>query len=748
MTTQKSRWLGAAALAVLVVTLFSALSAVSAQTPPMTASIGDDLSDHTRVHCNRSVWADSACDLQIRATNHYQGERDITVAFSNFAKILDSTEIKPDDTSLTKQTIGDCPCTYAIPGNSTELFRLRIAPTPGANSAGHYVGFIKVYFGSDRSGRKLAEYQLTVKVPTPTSIAAEEYESTRIAVRWKMDERATTSIIAWWPRDDRSAKEYAVRLKGVRYRIISNLQPSTCYVINVQPIATSRTIKPAQTEGSTTTTGTWSDTPGDACTIRPEEPYVPTTKTAGGITISDARTDPWAPMIWVGNQHGPFDHIMGESEHLTYQVSMADAAACPATVDVRGRPRFVIFGEWSHSQRIRLIAGSSPPPLSDTDAWAPAAEIATQLTFTAEDCLTPQEVTVYGLTDFPLGLSLDWTASLVGLKHTLTRRSGHPTSTRGPVLNIYAEDRPRIELSAAVPEATGDTTTQTIGGESIVFDNNIGPSSRAGEPIPARGRRFRQPVVTIITGGKDGSTQQSVSGPWQYPIPDNQKTYVFLPRSTDPTVAAPWVEFCIYIHALQKSLKLDEAYGYGRVVAHKYPRSYANIGLASVTLFPVEHGDHSWSFGGGQDSVNRHYGYPIELQRYTIVDSDDSKCRLQSVFDSGNTGEWQTVYSGGPATLKPDGSPSDWTDSSVEFAMPQSDWDKLINVRMRAVYGLPTGIDDTDHNLTLKSGTTTGGEAYSYRHPDGTVMYKFAVTQMRSVESRGSIMVLFGDADP
>ena len=101
MATQQSRWLGAAALAVLVATLLLALGDASAQQPPMSASIGDDPSGGS---CNHEVWSDSHCDLQISAVNPNRGAQNITIVTTNYFGRLENAELIPDSTSLAIST--------------------------------------------------------------------------------------------------------------------------------------------------------------------------------------------------------------------------------------------------------------------------------------------------------------------------------------------------------------------------------------------------------------------------------------------------------------------------------------------------------------------------------------------------------------------------------------------------------------------------------------------------------------------
>ena len=733
------------ALVALGAALLVALGDASAQQPPISASIVDDNDQNTNLLCSGFVWSDGHCDLRIRVTDHDATDSQATIVVSPiFSGAFDASVITPDDSALSSQTLGPTPSTYTIPGNTRQIFRLRMTPVVTASGSQYYQGYVRVHHGAGTNGRKLAEYKLTLQAPTPTSIAAEEYEPTRIAVRWKMDERATTSIIAWWPRDDQSAKEYAVRLQGVRYRIVSNLQPSTCYVIKVQPTAPGRTIDPAQTEASTTASGAWSKTQGDACAMEPEEPYVPTTKTAGDIMVKDRVDHEWSPLIVPGNIYTPFDHIMGESEHLTYEVKLMDNTACPATVEVRGRPRWRLGGEVAEHRRFGVIAGTVPPPRSE---HVYAAEISATLDFSTDDCQneTAKTFTVYGITDYQCDRCWNYRASYVILKHTITKRNDMAVYEKGPLLKVYAEDRYRVLASAAVPpkpSATTPTVTRSISkvgsSRTIQYVNGVGPANRAGQGIPL-------------------PNTEPETYPWFRAIRQGELTHALLPSPTSG--GDGWVEFCVYIHGLERSLEDDDKYGKGDDVIHLYFGNFRGgdrIGLKTLTPIPFEFEQfryytpilsRQWDHAPNDyhtDRVNKHYRFPIEMQLYTEALNGDSQCNLAGTFTADyDASKWQTIYSGGPRTLDSDGKPSAWTDPASLYALPQSQWGKLMNLRMRAVYGLPiAGVSDVNHDMTPTT-VTVGGTTYRYRPPSGTLLLKFAFAEMLGSESQGGITVRF-----
>ncbi len=289
-----------------------------------------------------------------------------------------------------------------------------------------------------------------------------------------------------------------------------------------------------------------------------------------------------------------------------------------------------------------------------------------------------------------------------------------------------------MKLSAAVPPAAGastitrDVSYAGVTRPNIGYVNNVGPASRAGAGIAHFDDFWQNDVI---------------------------ETYLRLPQpSSDGT--GGWVEFCIYVHGREKSLAWVDGRGH---TIHKRDRSYHGVGLLELSPFPFEYeqlrfyfrGWSAWlsqSFGRGFDDgvtnrVNQHYRLPIEIEYYTEIDTDNTQCRLASVFDTGNNGAWKAFYSGGPTTLDSQGNPAAWSDPTGGdvLALPQEDWGKLINVRIRAAYGLPTGITDTTHQATIMN----DGAAGAYRAPQGTMLLKFAFHEMIGAESTGSIIVTF-----
>ncbi len=263
----------ALALVALGAALLFALGDASAQQPPISASIVDDNDINTNSLCSGFVWSDGRCDLRIRVTDHDATDSDVTIVVSPiFSGAFDASVITPDDTALSSQTLGPTASTYTIPGNTRQIFRLRMTPVVTASGPQYYQGYVRVHLGAGTSGRKLAEYKLTLQAPTPTSVTSESITSTSFAVRWKMDERARQTIIFWRPRDDASSPEQSVQvtmIQNAKYRLISGLQSSTCYVARVQPLLDGKSLESAEIEVATLADPDATDPPAEPCAPPP-----------------------------------------------------------------------------------------------------------------------------------------------------------------------------------------------------------------------------------------------------------------------------------------------------------------------------------------------------------------------------------------------------------------------------------------------------------------------------------------------
>ena len=274
-------------LVALATALLITLGDASAQQPPISASIVDDNDQNTNSLCSGHVWSDRHCDLRIRVTDNDATDSAVTIVASPiFSGAFDASVITPDDSALSSQTLGPTPSMYTIPGNTRQIFRLRMTPVVTARGAQYYEGYVRVHHGAGTNGRQLAEYKLTLQAPTPTSVSSESITSTSFAVRWKMDERARRTIIFWRPRDDANSPEQSVKVtmvQNAKYRLITGLQSSTCYVARVQPLLDGKSLESAEIEVATVADPDATDPPVDPCA----PPTPPPCTTSGDYDVDD-----------------------------------------------------------------------------------------------------------------------------------------------------------------------------------------------------------------------------------------------------------------------------------------------------------------------------------------------------------------------------------------------------------------------------------------------------------------------------
>ncbi len=496
--------------------------------------------------------------------------------------------------------------------------------------------------------------------------------------------------------------------------------------------------------------------------------------TGASIKIEPKAGDPWAPMILEWNIYSPFDHIMGEGEQVTYQISIVDPTACPATVDIRGRPRYPSGGELPRYRRFDIRKGSLHVPHAERMRQE---EISVTLEFTGSNCANqPQDVTVYGIADFAEVADVGGTPAYVILKHTLTKRGSTDVNEPGPVFRLYGEDEYIVNMSAAVPpvSSTAPRVMRTISKHGVtnmppVIWYDWGIPAWQSTPGSARTPQFVNSVGPVSRAGESIRSAK-----------DRDEVYVILPKPASAgtgsaTTAGPWAEFCVYITDGMKSQEVEEHFDLGDDVIHLYRTKHSGVGLPQLTLIPFEYEQLNWyarsiyvpgpeaeqlqlaSYGGGYanwiaDRVNTHYGLPIELQWYTDVQNDHNSCNVASTFTGFSDSKWETVYAGGPAALTADGSPSAWTHPTGRLTLPQEDWGKMVNVRMRAAYGLPRaslperwrilGGEEKTFDATI---VEDSANMYRYRAPVGTMLLKFTFEELGGQSKGASIIVLFED---
>ena len=437
--------------------------------------------------------------------------------------------------------------------------------------------------------------------------------------------------------------------------------------------------------------------------------HVRRTNQVGDIMIMDTMEHPFKLVHNPDNVYAPWDIAFGSSAHVTYQVKVI-GAVCPATVEIRGRPRWRTGEHPEYSNRIQIAAGNAPPPQIKDRRGAP--EISATLTFNNDGtCNDAQFVTIYGVPNY--NHSPQYSA-YVSLTHTLIQKNNNTVNEAGPILKAYAHRRTRYPILGGVPSFDNATVVkQTRSFElprrsptTINLANSVGPSEHAGRAIsPLNSYNVQRFFLTLN------------------------------PPNTSGTQA--WTEFCVYIDGVEKSMNDMGEFHLPNTGTLKTP-------LAEVTLLPIEfkyytNTPEAIEFHRHADRarVNTDYGYPFELQRYTDVVNPNGGCRPVASDDGGS---WETVYSGGSASLANVPNPATWQKSANAFILPQSQWGQYINVRMRAVYGLPTGLTGIRHNVNIQSGATNG-QSYMYRNPEGAIFVYFTLEEMHDTKSLGHFIV-------
>ena len=249
-------------LALLGVTLLVGWSAVSAQLPVQIpplyqASITDNhnllLPDPT-TPCLHSVTSDAECDLSVRLWNkHSSKEKTFTVDEVGVNGAFDGSTITPYQSEYPTYTLGDCPCAYTLPAKGFASFHLRIKV--GQLTDGYRTSNIRIYLGAQTTNLRMKEYRLTLVDVTPppvlTVITVGEVTARKIVLNWTADDRATSYILFWWPKDD--IDKATIGATNQKAYTLTRLERTTLYVIRVQPVA--HGIEFASADVEVTTTG-------------------------------------------------------------------------------------------------------------------------------------------------------------------------------------------------------------------------------------------------------------------------------------------------------------------------------------------------------------------------------------------------------------------------------------------------------------------------------------------------------------
>ncbi len=248
-------------LALLGVTLLVGWSAVSAQLPVQIpplyqASITDNhnllLPDPT-TPCLHSVTSDAECDLSVRLWNkHSSKEKTFTLNEVGVNGAFDGSTITPYQSEYPTYTLGDCPCAYTLPAKGFASFHLRIKV--GQLTDGYRTSNIRIYLGAQTTNLRMKEYRLKLVDVTPppvlTVITVGEVTARKIVLTWTADDRATSYILFWWPKDD--IDKATIGATNQKAYTITRLERTTLYVIRVQPVAHGIEFTSADVEVTTT----------------------------------------------------------------------------------------------------------------------------------------------------------------------------------------------------------------------------------------------------------------------------------------------------------------------------------------------------------------------------------------------------------------------------------------------------------------------------------------------------------------
>ena len=647
-STRKRHAVMAATVATaLVALLFLVLSAVSANAGAVTATISED-TDASATRCDHEIRSDSTCDLILRVFNTTSGERTWTLDKILVDKAFDASTITPQTgTPGTMKTLGQCPCQYPIAANANQTYKIHIEV--GVLRDGYTGGKINVYPSAYNGGQfppsTVASYRLDIEIAT--SITINTVTDTTINLSWVGNVFATRAFIFWWPEGGTFDSVTPMTTKDSTYTI-TGLTPATKYLVRVQPYKSLTKYQAKQVE-VTTRASTASAAQRAAPRCHPQ------TKQLGAITIASVGAETWCK-VKPAYYRDPFDHAMAIGESLTYEISVA-AESCPATVQIRGNPRWR-WGGTDNSKLMGIAHGSTAPSPRVASAYNSLT-----LAFSGAACTTPQRVTVFGTPD-PTGRHRG--AGRVSILHTLTQRAGQAANEAGPKLAVWAIEARDIDLRMGVPSSTGHTV-------------NHGHHD-------SEGRWTHQPFLNNVGRPVDVGKKTNHAGQHAFwPI-----TYVRAQRPSTGNTAPAYTEFCVYVHP-REIPDLNEA---GEMVlpVHGSYRSPER----QLTLIPFTHQVLHWQHFGDKKlrrSADTGFKLPFEIQRYTSVVNRNGACQP---VGSDNSGVWETVYSGGP-TVNTSAAQTTWEtttrDSVVPFVIQHQDYGQYINVRIRGVYGVSTRTD-------------------------------------------------------
>ena len=414
-------------------------------------------------------------------------------------------------------------------------------------------------------------------------------------------------------------------------------------------------------------------------------------KRAGGITIRSTVEHPWYPLVFEEHIYQRFDHVFGETEHVTYEVSI-DPNACPADVRIRGEMRSGWHAARYPSWRLGIVEGTEPPTSLPSIGTQPL-----DLTLSYSDCtnLAAKPITIYGLADD------DKHSVYARLTHTLIRTvNGTETRAVGPQFTPFANDHWQTLLFYVPPKyEETDNPTRT-------------PFQR----------------MTLVNGvGPDNWAERTTSDPWPDGFDD---VFVVAPRPPGTGTGRQWTELCVYMHTREASQAFTDD-GERRVegVNHRY-----KVFLPEITLVPATNPELYWWIGD-----NLEFTYyrpdppdadgrllPFEIERYSEIVNGGDQCLPAS---TASEGAWSLVYSGGP-TVNTEAGIDEWRsgrkNTVTPFVVKSEDFGKFINIRIRGVYGV------------------NPDSGYGYRTPSGRLNVKLLVDEIGGSWTHGTIVLSYG----
>ncbi len=436
-------------------------------------------------------------------------------------------------------------------------------------------------------------------------------------------------------------------------------------------------------------------------------------KTAGGVAIRSADDDPWHPLHRAPTQPKTFDHVIGESDHVTYEVSL-DGDACtgtwPKAVEIRG----TWYG-WYYPPHVpkRLGIREGTAPLDVIPDRPDNKQLTLDLTFA--DCSQSKSVTIYSVSN------ADNDNVRVDLTHTLVEGG---TRTNGPVFALFRNDtdlplainfiRPVFPAMATLNVTTLDRFHHFYDG--IIMGNGTQP--------------------TRFAGYQRGWSTSTWFGGYNH-------TLLIAPRQRAGQ-ATDWTEFCVYVHASQ--ILENTEHGIAKAET-PYGRAWADLHrqlfLPHLTLVPAQHDRQFWWFNPDDGSYVPYRPFPdpdangrllpLEIQRYTGDVNGGDQCQSTKMMNHRRTGVWELVYSGGPSASDPV-SIDNWRTNVKPTVRPlvieRDDYGKFINIRIRGVNGVNPNV----------------GGGYDVRTPSGSwQFFKFRAVEMLGVRMHGAIAVRFAE---